>query len=397
MSRARFQDPPLQTAGKGKDAFYFVRFRVYREDGTSVRKRVTIALKNELSNREATKKKQEIIARETSQVPKMLSGGGVVTLQKFYEERFLVMKSSWSEPHRESFQYIMTKFVLPQFGNMAIDAIDKVQIQARLNTLAKDYSKSTLKHVRTKLVEVFEEAIEQDFVSKNPAKKTAIPLEARKPHQPKLTAEELILLIDKLTDARDKALFLVGTFCALRTSEAFGLPWKNFRYDAKTDSHYFLIDQIVYRGKRYDRTKNEASKAKVHIGPRTLKAVMQWQKECKDTSDDALMFPSTNLNGRAKKGAPMFPGTWLQKRLQPIAKELGIGFKVNFRATRRTAATLIQDQGSSLASAQAVLRHASSSTTAEVYTKPVTESVRKAVNDYEDLVFAARAKPVRVK
>ena len=92
----------------------------------------------------------------------------------------------------------------------------------------------------------------------------------------------------------------------------------------------------------------------------------------------------------------MFPGTWLQKRLQPIASELGIGFKVNFRATRRTAATLIQDQGSSLASAQAVLRHASSSTTAEVYTKPVAESVRKAVNDYENQVFGARAKPAKI-
>jgi len=397
MSRARFQDPPLQTAGKGKDTYYFVRFRVYREDGTSVRKQVTIGLKNDLSNREATKKKREIITRETSQVPKMLSGGGVVTFEKFYEERFIVMKSNWSEPHRESFKYIMAKFVLPQFGNMAIDSIDKVQIQARLNTLAKDYSRSTLKHVRTKMVEVFEEAIEQDFVSKNPAKKTIIPIEARKPQQPKLTAKELILLIDKLTDARDRAIFLVGTFCALRTSEAFGLPWKNFRKDPKTGSYYFLIDQIAYRGKRYDRTKNEASNAQVHIGPNTLKAVLLWQKECKDTSPDALMFPSTNLNGRAKVGAPMFPGTWLQKKLQPVAKELGIAFTVNFRATRRTAATLIQDQGSSLASAQAVLRHASSSTTADIYTKPVAESVRKAVNDYEELVYGARAKPVRVK
>jgi integrase len=397
MPRARFQDPELQTGGTGKDAYYYVRFRVYREDGSSTRRQVTIGLKSQMSKSEARKKKQEIIAKETAQIPKVLPSGGVVTLEKFYEESFLVMKANWSQAHRESFQYIMKRFVLPQFGKLPIETITKVQIQARLNALAKDYSKSTLKHVRTKMVEVFEEAIDQDFVTKNPAIRTEIPEEARDSEQPVLTAEQLIGLIDKLTDARDKALFLVGTFCALRTSEAFGIPWKNFRYDDKTKTHYFLIDQIVYRGKRYNRTKNEASKAQVHIGPRTLKAVLQWQKECKDTSPDALMFPSTNLNGRAKKGAPMFPGTWLQKRLQPIAKDLGIEFPVNFRATRRTAATLIQDQGSSLASAQAALRHASPNTTSQVYTKPVPESVKKAVNDYEAMVYGARPKLERVK
>jgi integrase len=93
----------------------------------------------------------------------------------------------------------------------------------------------------------------------------------------------------------------------------------------------------------------------------------------------------------------MCPGIWLQRKIHPIAKELEVPFKVNFRATRRTASSLIQDNGDSLASAQSLLRHASPHTTASVYTKPILESVKVAVNSYEDRVYAARPKPARLR
>jgi len=389
MSRARFQDPPLQSAGKGKDAYWFVRFRVYREDGTSTRKQVTVGMKAELkSERAANKRKQEIIARETSQVPKVLSSGGAATFERFYRERFLVMKSDWSEAHRKKSIHLVEKHILPRFGSLPLEQIDKVMIQSRLNAMAKNYSRSTLRHVRGKLVEVLEEAVDQEFLDKNPASKTKIPEEARKPSRPVLSAAQLIQIIDKLEDPKDRAIFMIGTFCALRTSEVFGLPWGNFHHDKATGKAHFLINQIAFEGEVLEQTKNDASEAHVHISPETLATIFAWKEKCEDTNPEALMFPSAN---QKEKGAPMWPGAWLSKRLAPAIKPLNIGFSVNFRATRRTAATLLQDYGESLASAQAVLRHASPMTTAEVYTKPVPESVSKAVDNYENLVFGARS------
>jgi integrase len=93
----------------------------------------------------------------------------------------------------------------------------------------------------------------------------------------------------------------------------------------------------------------------------------------------------------------MYPSTWLQKKLQPIATAVGIPFKVNFRATRRTASSLVQGHGAALATAQSLLRHASPTTTALVYTKVIPESVKVAVNDYEERVFAARPKPPKLR
>jgi integrase len=291
----------------------------------------------------------------------------------------------------------MDSFVMPKFGDLALTDIDKVMVQSRLNSMVPRYSESTIGHVQRKMVEVLEEAVEQEFINRNPASRTRMPAGARKPEQPVLTVEQLIDLIDRLTNSRDKAIFLVGTFCAMRTSEIFGLPWGNFHESDEEGQSYFLIDQIAYRGERYNRTKTDASKARVPIAGRTLEAILRWKKESPNTSPDALVFPSTNKNGRSRKGAPMYPAVWLQKKLRPIAKALGIEFNVNFRATRRTASTLIQDNGDSLASAQSLLRHASPMTTASIYTKSIPESVKVAVNDYEDRVYAARPKPARLK
>jgi len=402
VARARFQEGTLLITGSGPRAKYCVKYRVYDTEGGSVQKKGTIGLVSQMSKRAATKKKAEIVTKGTSQLPEPVGDGNKadMTFERFYQDRFLVLKANWSKAHHKNFMWQMDNYVLPKFGSMAIGTIDKVMVQAALNGLSPRYSKSTIRHVREKLVAVLEEAVEQEFINRNPAKKSTIPTEARAPKQPILTEKQLISLIDKIPDAKDKALFLVGTFCAPRTSEAFGLSWRQFHHSEETGEAYFMIDQIAFEGEILDTTKNKASKAKVHIGPRTLAAVLQLQKESKDTSPDALIFGSTNKNGRAKKGAPMSPGIWLRKRIQPIADALGIPFKVNFRATRRTAATLVQENGDSLATAQAFLRHSSPNTTAGVYSKPIPEAVKRAVNAYEERVYAARpAKPklTRVK
>ena len=398
MARSKFQQGSLFTEGVGAKKRYVVRFRVYDADGGFTKKKVSLGLVSSMSKRDADRRRMEVVTEHTAQLPKATaSNKSAITFETFYRERFLPLKTHWSEPHRESFRYIMESFVLPKFGHLILTDIDKVMVQSRLNSLVAGYSESTISHVRRKMVEVLEEAVEQEFISRNPASRTKMPAGAREPEQPVLTVQQLIGIINGLSYSKDKAIFLVGTFCAMRPSEIFGMPWSNFHESDEEGQSYFEVNQIAYRGERYKRTKTKASKARVPIAGRTLEALLKWRMECPDTSPDALIFPSTNKNGRSRKGAPMYPAVWLQKKIQPIAKALGIEFHVNFRATRRTASTLIQDNGDSLASAQSLLRHASPMTTATIYTKPIPESVRIAVNDYEDRVYASRPKAPKLK
>lgn len=398
MARARYQEGFLGIIGKGSLARYFVRFRVYNEDGSSVQKKVIIGKVSEMSKRAALTKKSEVISEATQQVPKaLLSNKGDMLFSTFYRERFLIMKTHWSAPQRKGFEYIMDKYVLPKFGENALNTIDKVMVQGYLNTLARKFSKNTIRHIRAELVEVLEEAVDQDFLVKNAAAKTSVPAEARKAFQPILSEAQLYSIIEALKHPKDKAIFCVGTFCAMRTSELFGLPWGNFHYNEETEEAYFMVDQIVWDGERLNQVKTDASEARVHIGPRTLKAILAWKKVCPSSSPNDLIFPSNNSNGRSKAGGVMWAGAWLADHLAPVTKELEIPFRVNFRCTRRTACSLVQEYGHALASAQSFLRHESAVTTASVYTKPVLDSVKVAVNDFESRIFKAKPKKAELK
>ena len=72
----------------------------------------------------------------------------------------------------------------------------------------------------------------------------------------------MIQLIDVLTDVRDRVIFFVGTFCAQRTSEVFGLSWKSFYHVPEEKS--FMVEQVAYDGDvQEETTKTEVSHAPV--------------------------------------------------------------------------------------------------------------------------------------
>jgi integrase len=190
----------------------------------------------------------------------------------------------------------------------------------------------------------------------------------------------------------------MGSFCALRTSEVFGMAWKAFHHDPEEGESYFFITDTAYQGKlREKTTKNRASRANVAIPEILVPLLLEWKEKCPDTSPYALMFPSTNKNGRSKKGAPMCPGIWLQKKVHPIAKAIGLDCYVNFRVTRRTASSLFQADGTSLADTAAHLRHGSTATTPKHYSKPVPEGVKRAVNDFANSVMSLQPGPKKSK
>lgn len=395
MPRARFQEGSLLIVGEGPTAKYQVKYRVYDDlAGTSMQKKQIIGLVSKMSKRDANKRKQEIVTRGTLQLPEAVGvNRATMTLRQFYEDKYLPLKINWTQVSRDKTTYNIKTFVLPRFGDLALGDIDRFMIQEWLNNAFLGGMKlSTIRHHREWLSGILAVAFEEEFINRNPATKTVLPKDAEGPDHSIMSGEQLIMLLRSTTDARDKAILHVGTFCAPRPSELFGLSWKQFFPDAEC----FMIDQIADRGKLYQRTKNEVSKTNVTISPNTMKALIAWQKECPDTSPDALIFPSTNKNGRSKKGAPMDGSTWMQKKIQPTAKRLGIEVDVNFRLLRRTASTIMKDHGESTATVAAHLRH-DPKTDEKVYQQPVPESVKRAVNDYEARVYAAKPNPPKLQ
>jgi integrase len=82
---------------------------------------------------------------------------------------------------------------------------------------------------------------------------------------------------------------------------------------------------------------------------------------------------------------------WLNRTLRLVSNRLGI--RVNHQILRRTFATLAYNSGGDLKDIQAQMRHASVDTTANVYTKPIPQSVRNAVEALDRRIRKREKRP----
>ena len=85
----------------------------------------------------------------------------------------------------------------------------------------------------------------------------------------------------------------------------------------------------------------------------------------------------------------MDPRNYMRRFLKPLATKLGIP-GLTFQSLRRTFATQVQKLGS-VKDAQSQLRHASASTTLNVYTQEIPESVRQTVEALDQKLFGVVA------
>jgi integrase len=94
-----------------------------------------------------------------------------------------------------------------------------------LNRLAaEEYFYTVVYHVRDLIKAGLAEALDQEVLERNVARKTVI-LEIEESEKPVLPVEMYAKLLAGLDGIRDRAIFLIACFCTLRPSELFGLTW----------------------------------------------------------------------------------------------------------------------------------------------------------------------------
>ena len=305
------------------------------------------------------------------------------TFDWFVENRYVPMKKGgWGEATEATNKYDLKHYLLPAFGPRAIGSISEYDVQVFLNKLATRYSDAVVRHCYTLLKSIFKMARKQKFVDDDPAEDVVMP-KTKPVKKPTVAAQQIRALYEAIEDPRDHALMCAALFCAPRTSEAFGLTWKSYRGD------HFRFSSTAWEGKlREDVMKTDASFGAVYIPEQIRWSFERWRSLGEDTSDDALMFPTTRV-GKSGVHVPMRPKNFMKYRIWPIADKLGIPHKmVTFQVMRRTLATDLQDFGS-LKDAQTALRHKNPGTTAGVYIQPIDRRVAAALDARTVAVLSA--------
>jgi len=90
--------------------------------------------------------------------------------------RFYPLKeANWKEETAKVKKLIIQKDLIDPFDQVPLGNFEKFTLQVRLNNLAKARSKDRVLQIRAYLRDVFAEAVDQDFLVKDPARKVTVP------------------------------------------------------------------------------------------------------------------------------------------------------------------------------------------------------------------------------
>lgn len=343
---------------------------------------VILGFKSEMSKSQAREKLEGEVAKLGKQP---LNGdksmiNGSATLGWFVRHRYLPLKEAdWREETAKVKKHLIEADFLAEFEDVRLENFDKFTLQTHLNKLAKTRSKDRVLQIRAYIKDIFGEAVDQDFLPKDPARKLKTPANLRATDKTVLTWDQLRAALGKL-DLRDRVLLELDMTNALRPSELFAVRWKCLRVPTES----ITIVETIYKGKLRTFGKTKGSLTEVPIATELVENLATWRQVSQKRYDrmkrkrglppsdpEAFMFPN-------REGLFLDVSNYRKRVLGKVAKELGLP-KLTFQVIRRTIATLAQKKGT-VKDVQGVMRHSRVATTTDVYMQELPEGVRDTVN-----------------
>jgi len=285
----------------------------------------------------------------------------------------------WRQGTSDKFAYLVG-LTSGSFGKKRLATISATELQQHLNALAKKYCHDTVSGSLVYIKATFRHAFEDEIIKKNPANRLVLP-ETKEPNRP-FTAIDQVARLEGVLRGLDLTILRVFTRCGLRAGEVFGLQVRDLQPD-KT----LKICRTFSKG-QVGPPKTRTSGKPVAVPESLYEELRGLIENLKDQSPEAWLFPS-----RVKRSSVVMPlraENWLKRVLKPAAKRLG--FKITLHSLRRGWGTEAHNHGQNLKDIQGVMRHASMSTTADVYVRQVPESVRRTVETMDELMRQAAEK-----
>jgi hypothetical protein len=136
------------------------------------------------------------------------------------------LQAAWKPDTADVKKIQIMKDLVEKSAAVPLDVIDKFRLQTHINHLATFRSKDRVLQARAHLKSMFAEAVEQDFLVKDPSRNVTPPLNLRTKDRTVLTWDQLRLVLANLF-AKDRVLLTLEMTDALRPSELFALPGRH--------------------------------------------------------------------------------------------------------------------------------------------------------------------------
>ncbi len=187
---------------------------------------------------------------------------------------------------------------------------------------------SIITHLRWDLKQIFDLAVDEGLVKRNPAVLLFTPRHARRIDKRQLTWIEVESLFINLA-LRERLIVSLALVVGMRPGEIFALQWRHFKGGS------ISVEQRVYRGK-IDTPKTVRSAREFALSRGVQSLMEQWLQFAPATKTGDWTFPSENLK------TPLSRDNFLQRMIKPKLKLVGLEW-VNFQVLRRPHANLMRE------------------------------------------------------
>jgi integrase len=202
------------------------------------------------------------------------------------------------------------------------------ELQDLLDLKAAELSFSTVDHLRWDLKQIFDLAVAEGHMQKNPALLLFTPRNATKAKRAVMTIDDVQLCFRVLAP-RERLIAKLALLAGMRPGEIFALTWGQI-------SEHADIRQRVYKG-IIDTPKTTQSERKAALSVGLQRELEAWRGSCPVTSPDAWVFPSERMTPLAKENV------W-RRNIAAKLEAVGLGW-VNFQVMRRTHSSLMKALG----------------------------------------------------
>ena len=355
--RRRFQNGNLFKRGKSWVVQWW-------EDGH--RRKRTLGKVNQMTKTEAQAELSAILTPLNSrEVPPSKSWLYADFMERVYLPFY---RRKWKRSTAMTNEDRMKNHLVSEFGSLTLGSFNREQLQDFLDRKgATGLSFSVVDHLRWDLKQVFDMAVAEGFVVRNPAQLLFTPRDCPRPTSRIMTIEEVRKLFGVL-DTRERLIARLAVLSGMRPGEIFALKWK------RLEATYADIQQRVYRGD-IDTPKSTYSVRWAALSDGLLAAVRDWKALAIDDSPDAWVFPSEKLTTPIRKD-----NCW-RRGFAPKLKAVGLE-GVNFQVMRRTHSCLLKELDVDPQVRAEQMGH-TVDVNENVYTKTSLERRREAVNKLE--------------
>lgn len=272
---------------------------------------------------------------------------------------------------------IIRNHIEPAFGNRRLDRIRTTDIQRWFNSLANTYSKETILKIKNIMSPVFDAAVEDEIIDRNPMASKRIGIGGKETvHHKAIPKEKMEYIRDHIVchdlGYREKMMTALLSYTGMRFEEILGLQWGDIEFK---NVRIIVRRAVVHPNRNIPEVKcpkTKTSEREIPINDRLFNILVGYDHGVDEDPDSFVLYSEKDK----KKKTPL-SYTEARRCFDRIRKFFDIQ-DYTAHDFRDTCATEWREKGMPLDVIARILGHSKTETTEKRYVKYRGEMMEKA-------------------